>query len=269
MGADRWGRAALALVVALYLAVVLLAPVAALAVETARLGLGAALTALTAPAALDALGMSLALVAIALAVNAVVGTLGAIAIVRHRFPGRGLVSALCDLPLAISPVMVGLAFLLLVGRGGPLAPALEAAGLQVVFAFPGLVIATLFVTLPYTVREVAYVLDALGTAEEEAAATLGASPWQTFWRVTLPNLRLGLGYGLLMTAARTLGEFGAVLVLGGSIAGRTQTATTWIHDAIEERAFAGAYGMAALLGLISAALLLGLEALKRRREQTT
>jgi sulfate transport system permease protein len=122
----------------------------------------------------------------------------------------------------------------------------------------------LFVTLPYTVREVAYVLDEIGTSEEEAAVTLGASPWQTFWRVTLPNVRLGLGYGLLMTIARTLGEFGAVLVLGGSISGQTQTATTFIHDAIEERELAGAYGMAAVLAVASVTLLLILDRVKRR-----
>jgi sulfate transport system permease protein len=138
-------------------------------------------------------------------------------------------------------------------------------GLKVVFSFPGLVIATLFVTLPYTVREVTYVLDEIGTSEEEAAITLGASPWHTFWRVTLPNIRLALGYGLLMTAARSLGEFGAVLVLGGSISGQTQTATTFIHDAIEERALPSAYGMAIVLAAMSVALLLILEWVKGRR----
>lgn len=261
----RLRRVLIGAVVFAYLGLVLFAPVVALGVETARLGIGRAVAAVMAPGAREALGMSLVLLAISLVVNAIVGTLGAIAIVRHRFFGRGLLSALCDLPLAISPVMIGLAFILLVGRDGALEPLVEALGLRVVFSFPGLVIGTLFVTLPYTVREVAYVLSEIGTAEEEAAATLGASGWQTFWQVTLPNIRLGLAYGLLMTAARTLGEFGAVLVLGGSISGRTQTATTFIHDAIEERHFAGAYGMAALLGLVSVGLLLGLEVARRRR----
>jgi sulfate transport system permease protein len=155
--------------------------------------------------------------------------------------------------------------MLLVGRGGLLAAPLAAFGVQVLFAFPGLLIATLFVTLPFTLREVAYVLEEIGTSEEEAAATLGASPWQTFWRVTLPNIRIGLGYGLLMSVARSLGEFGAVLVLGGSISGHTQTATTFIHAAIEERERAGAYGMALLLAAISVALWVGLELVKRTR----
>lgn len=260
------GRAALMLVVLLYLAVVLVGPVLALVMETRDVGFQAALEAVNSEAALDALQRSLVLVAIALVVNAVVGTLGAIAVVRHRFIGRGLVRALCDLPLAVSPVMIGLAFLLLLGREGSLSPVLDALGLEVVFSFPGLVVATLFVTLPYTVGEVAHVLEEIGTSEEEAATTLGASPLQTLWRVTVPNIRVAVGYGLLMTTARTLGEFGAVVVLGGSISGQTQTATTFIHDAIEERQLAGAHGMAIVLAVMSVALLLSLEWAKARRQ---
>lgn len=259
------GRLALGAVVVLYLAIVLLGPMGALVAEVSRIGIGEVLSAVLAPPALEALGMSIALVAISVVVNAFVGTIGAIALVRHRFVGRGLLGALADLPLAVSPVMIGLAFLLLVGREGVLAPVLEALDWKIVYAFPGLVIGTLFVTLPYTMRELAYVLEEIGTSEEEAAATLGASAWQTFWRVTFPNVRVALGYGLLMTAARALGEFGAVLVLGGSISGQTQTATTFIHDAVEERALAGGYGMALVLGAISVVLLALLEHLKHRR----
>lgn len=263
------GQLTLAAVVLVYLGVILLAPIVALVVETAKVGFGPALEAVMTPDALSALERSFLLVVIALAVNTVVGTLGAVVIVRHRFPGRRLLSALFDLPLAVSPVMIGLGFLLLVGRDGLFEPALVTLGWKVVFSFPGLVIGTLFVTLPYTVREIAYVLEEIGTSEEEAATTLGASPWQTFFRVTLPNIRLALGYGLLMTAARTLGEFGAVLVLGGSISGQTQTATTFIHDAIEERHLAGAYGMAMVLAVVSVALLLVLEFAKSRRQPAT
>lgn len=261
----RAGRAALVAVVLLYLGVVLIGPLGALGGELVDIGVGAALGALGREDALAALRMTVVLTAIAVAVNAVVGTAGAIAIVRHRFRGRALLSALADLPLAVSPVVIGLAFLALVGRDGVLAPWLDALGVRVVFAFPGLVVAVLFVTLPYTIREVAYVLEEIGTSEEEAAVTLGASAWQTFWRVTLPNVRVALGYGLLMTMARSLGEFGAVLVLGGSISGQTQTATTFIHDAIEERELAPAYGMAALLAAISVLLLAALEWAKGRR----
>ena len=247
-----------------YLLVILVGPMIALLIETVRLGASRIIAIFTRPDAIHAIEMSLALVGIALCVNAVVGLIGAIAIVRHRFPGRALLSALVDLPLAISPVMIGLAFLLLLGRGGWLNPVLEALHLKVIFSFPGLVIATLFVTLPFTVREIAYVMEEQGTDDEEAATILGASAWQTFWYVTLPNVRLGLAYGLLMTTARTLGEFGAVLVLGGSISGKTQTATTFIADAVEERESAGAYGMAVLLALTSIVLLLGLEWAKTR-----
>jgi sulfate transport system permease protein len=260
-----YGRAALLSTVLLYLAAVLLGPIVALAAQVARIGAADVLAALGSPDALAALRMSIVLTLICTAINAVVGVVGAIAITRQRFLGREVINALADLPLAISPVMIGLAFMLLVGRNGWLATPLSALGLQVLFAFPGLLIATLFVTLPFTLREVAYVLEEIGTSEEEAAATLGASPWQTFWRVTLPNIRIGLGYGLLMSVARSLGEFGAVLVLGGSISGHTQTATTFIHAAIEERERAGAYGMALLLAGFSVLLWGALEVVKRKR----
>jgi sulfate/thiosulfate transport system permease protein len=253
-------------VVLAYLGVVLVGPIVALLHELTGLGLGEAFDALLERDSLRALGISISLVVVSVVVNAVVGVVGAISIVRHRFPGRAIVDALADLPLAVSPVMIGLAFLLLVGRGGWLSPMLETLDLQIAFAYPGLVVATLFVTLPFTLREVVYVLEQIGTSEEEAAATLGASPWQIFWNVTLPNVRPALGYGLLMTIARALGEFGAVLVLGGSISGRTQTATTFIHDAIEERMPAAAYAMAVLLSLFSVILLLALERAKHKRK---
>lgn len=262
-------RAFLLGVVFLYLGVVLVAPLVALAIETVDVGFAEIVRALGTPTALSALWNSVALVALAVAINAVVGTLGAIYIVRHRHFARGYLDALCDLPLAVSPVMIGLAFILLLGRDGVLAPVLDAAGVKILFSFPALLLATLFVTLPFAMREVAYVLEEIGTSEEEAAVTLGASPLQTFFRVTLPNIRVALSYGLMMTAARALGEFGAVLVLGGSIAGHTQTATTFIHDAIEERDLASAYGMAAVLALASIALLLVLEVLKRRTHAVT
>jgi sulfate transport system permease protein len=261
----RLGRQVLTGTAAVYLLVVLLAPLAAIAYELVSMGIGQALGSLLQPEALSALRMSLVLTSLSVVINTVVGTSLALAIVRHRFPLRGVVNALADLPLAVSPVMVGLAFLLLFGRDGWFGTILEQLDIKVVFAFGGLLLGTLFVALPYTVREVAYVLDELGTSEEEAAATLGASPGQIFWRVTLPNIRFALGYGVLMTLARSMGEFGAVLVLGGSISGQTQTATTFIHDAIDERATGSAYGMAVLLALFSIGLLLALEWAKRRR----
>ena len=265
----KLGQLALGTVVLAYVGTVLLAPLGAMAIELAKLGPLTALASLLEPNALFALRMTLLLTVLSVAINAVVGTLGAVAIVRHRFPLRPVINALADLPLAVSPVMVGLAFILLFGREGLLAPLTDALGIKVVFAFAGLLLGTLFVSLPYTIREVAYVLDELGTSEEEAAATLGASPWQIFFRVTLPNVRFGLAYGVLMTLARSVGEFGAVLVLGGSISGQTQTATTFIHDSIDQRATASAYGMALLLAGISVVLLLGLEWFKRKKQRRT
>jgi sulfate transport system permease protein len=264
--AQRLARQLLIAGAAVYLLVVLVAPLAGLGVELFRLGLIEPLRSLTEPNALLALRMSLVLTSLSVVINSVVGTILAISIARHRFPLRGVVNALADLPLAVSPVMVGLSYLLLFGREGWFIGALDHFDVKVVFAFGGLLLGTLFVALPYTVREVVYVLEELGTSEEEAAATLGASPAQIFFRVTLPNIRFALGYGILMTMARSLGEFGAVLVLGGSISGQTQTATTFIHDAIEERAVGSAYGMAVLLALFSIGLLLALEWAKRNRQ---
>jgi len=259
----RWtkGRIALLALVVLYLGVVLVVPLGALVVRTLAAGLGTAWTALGDPAALHGLKLTLMLTLIAVAVNGIFGVLAAVVLVRQRFLGRKLLDSIVDLPFAVSPVMVGLAFLLIFGNGGWLQP----LGWKVAFAFPGLVIATLFVTLPFTLRSVAHVLEELGTTEEQAAITLGASRWQTFWHVTLPNIRFGLGYGIALTVARSLGEFGAVLVLGGAISGHTQTATTYIFVALDERQEAGAYGMAFLLAAVSILVLFFLERMKRKR----
>lgn len=246
-----------------YLGVVLLLPLAALAAKALASGGGEMWAALSAPEARGALLRSLALVLIALLVNGTLGTAAALVLVRQRFAGRRLFDALVDLPLALSPVMVGLAVLLLFGRDGWLAPVMDALGLRMAFAFPGLAFCTLLVTLPFTIREVGYVLEEQGAGDEEAAVTLGASPWQTFRLVTLPNVRQGLNFGLVLTVARALGEFGAVLVVGGSIAGRTDTATTFIYAAVEERQEAAAYGMALLLAAASLLLLFGLESFRK------
>jgi len=255
------------LLVFAYLGLILVLPLGALALHALAQGPGTLLLTLTEPAARQGLLLTLFVAIICVAANGLFGVAGALVLTRHRFLGRRVLDALVDLPLAVSPVMTGLAFLLIFGRGGWLDGPLDLLGLQVTFAVPGLVLATLFVTFPFTLREVAYVLEELGTSEEQAAMTLGASPWQTFWLVTLPNIRFGLGYGIVLTLARALGEFGAVLVVGGAISGRTQTATTFIYNALEERREAAAYGMALLLAVISVALLVAIEWLKRRRER--
>ncbi len=258
------GRIALLAAVILYLGVILVLPLGALVSRASAGGFQPIADVFANAEARRGLAMTLGLAAAALVINGLFGVAGALVLVRQRFPLRNVVDALVDLPFAISPVMVGLAFLLIFGRGGWFHPALEAFDWRVVFALPGVLIATLFVTLPFTLREVAYVLAELGEDEERAAATLGASRWQTFWRVTLPNIRFGLGYGATLTVARALGEFGAVLVLGGAISGRTQTATTFIYTAVEERQESAAYGMALVLALASTALLVLLELFKNR-----
>jgi sulfate/thiosulfate transport system permease protein len=256
-------RVALAGSVAAYLSAILLVPLGALTVTVLRdlSGVGADFRE---GEALYALFLSVILAAVSLLVNGVLGVVGGMVVVRQEFWGRRLLDWLVDLPLAVSPVMIGLAFLLMFGRNGWMFPVLDALGVKVAFAFPGLVVATLFVTLPFTVREVALVLEEIGTSEEEAAATLGATPWHTFWKITLPNLRHGLAIGATLTVSRALGEFGAVLVLGGAISGHTQTATTWIHTAMEERQVSGAYGMALVLAALATALLAALQRGKSR-----
>jgi sulfate/thiosulfate transport system permease protein len=214
---------------------------------------------------LDALIRSLVLAALAVLLGGITGTAGGLVLARQQFPGKRLLDALVDLPLAVSPVIVGLAFVVLYGRGGWLAPLAEAAGVQVLFAMPGLVLATAFVCVPFFVREVELVLEEVGTSQEDAARTLGATEWQVFWWVTVPQIRGALRAGTLLTVARALGEFGAVLVLGGAIDGRTQTATTFVHAMLEERHDPAAYGMSLVLAALTVTLVLALPAGARNR----
>lgn len=252
-----------------YLAALVLVPIGAIVIRVLGAGIGEVLGELGRPAALHAMKLTAIVAFISVVTNGLFGIVAALVLVRQRFWGRRVLDTLVDLPLTVSPVMVGLAFLLVFGRSGWLEAPLEAAGWKITFAFPALVIATLFVTLPFTLREVAGVLVEIGTTDEEAAVTLGASAWQTFWNVTLPNIKHGLACGVTLTLARSLGEFGAVLILGGAISGKTQTATTFIYAATEERQEGAAFGMALLLALVSMVVLGVLEWLKapRRKEE--
>jgi sulfate transport system permease protein len=261
---DERVRLAVITAVAAYVGLLLLVPLAAL-VATVAAHPAEALAGLMSADALDALGRTLIVTVCVVVCNVTLGVGAALLIVRDRFHGRRLLDAVLDLPLAVSPVMTGLAMLLLFGRGGWLHAPLAAMGVVVAFQFPAILLASLFVTLPFTLREVALVLHELGTSEEEAAATLGATPWQTFWRVTLPNLRHAIAVGATLTSARSLGEFGAVLVVGGAIAGRTQTATTFIHAAMEERQDPAAYAMSLVLAALAIALLAALQKLQSHR----
>jgi sulfate transport system permease protein len=258
-------RLLLFVVVIAYLGALVLVPIFAIVARVVNSGLDVVIADLLRPDALHAIKLTAILSLLAVVVNGLFGVLAALVLVRQRFWGRKILDTLVDLPLTVSPVMTGFAFLLIFGRQGWLETPLELLGWRITFAFPGLVVATLFVTLPFTLREVAGVLEEVGTTDEEAAVTLGASPWKTFWYVTLPNIKHGLACGITLTLARALGEFGAVLILGGAISGKTQTATTFIYAATEERKEGAAFGMALVLALVSMAVLGLLEWLKAPR----
>ena len=239
-----------------YLAVLLVAPVGYVFWRTFEHGVGPAWDAVTTPDALHALKVTLILTAIAVPANTIFGVLCALAIVRHRYPGAGIVNAVVDLPLALSPVVVGLALLLLYGRGGWL------GGHGIVFALPGMVLATIFVSLPFVVREVVPVLREIGTEQEQAAATLGASALQTFLRVTWPAIRYATAYGVVLTTARALGEFGAVSVVSGRLAGETESLTLYVQDRYQSFDTTGAHAAAVVLALLAMATLLLMARLK-------
>ena len=211
---------------------------------------------------LSAFGRTLLIAVIVVLIHAICGTAVAWVLVRQNFRGRRVLNGLIDLPFAVSPVVAGYMLILLFGRSGVLAPLTEALGIKVAFALPGMLLATLFVTLPFMVRELMPVLAAFGVEQEQAAATMGASGWQTFWHVTFPALRWGFIYGLTLTFARALGEFGAVLVIGGGVQGQTETATLYIFRALDDRQYVGAYSAALVLGLISLILVLGADMLR-------
>src|SRR5690349_10590473 len=199
-----------------YLLALLAVPIGLILWRTFGDGLGAFIDSVRTPAAISALNLSLLIVAIVVPLNVVFGVATALALVRGRFPGRGILQAVVDLPFAVSPIVVGVSLILLWGAGGWFG-GVESLGFQVIFGLPGMVIATLFVTLPFVVREVEPVLHEIGTEQEEAAATLGAGRWQTFWRITLPAIRVGVIYGVVLTVARSLGEFGALTVVAGGV----------------------------------------------------
>ena len=207
--------------------------------------------------------LTLRITLIATVLNTVFGVAFALVLVRHRFWGQRLADALVDLPFAVSPVIAGLMLIVLYGPEGILGQWIEPVGIRVVYALPGMVLACLFVTLPFVVREVVPVLRGLGDEQEQAASTLGAGRWTTFWRVTLLSIRWGVVYGVTLTVARSVGEFGALLVVSGNILGRTQTATLYVHDTIESFRPNGAYAASVVLAGLSFIFLIGMEAVRR------
>jgi sulfate transport system permease protein len=251
-------------IVVCYVGVIVLAPLIGLLAGAFSGGLEPIAAALSRPDVLSAFWRTLLISLVVVLVHAVFGTAVAWVLVRHDFRGRRVLNGIIDLPFAVSPVVAGYMLLLLFGRIGLLAPVLEVFDVKIAFALPGMMLATLFVTLPFMVRELVPVLQAFGVEQEQAAATMGASGWQTFRYVTFPALRWGFIYGLTLTFARALGEFGAVLVVGGGVQGQTETATLYIFRALDDRQYVGAYSAALVLGLISLLLVLGSDLLRRR-----
>jgi sulfate transport system permease protein len=247
-----------------YLAAILLVPVGAVVWRAFGDGLAPVWQAVTAPDALHAFWLSLLIAAIAVPLNTVFGIVCAVVLVRHRFPGRRLLDAVIDLPFAISPVVIGLALILVYGQAGWLGGWLAERGIQVIFSLPGMVLATVFVSLPYVVREVAPVLREVGTDQEEAAWTLGASPLRAFLQVTLPAIRWGVAYGVVLTTARALGEFGAVTIVSGRLAGQTETLTLYVENRFEAFDLTGAYAASLTLALLALLVLLAMTRLQRK-----
>ena len=243
-----------------YLCALLAAPVGLVFYRTFENGFLPAWHAVTSPEALHALKLTLVVTAIAVPLNTAFGILAALVIVRFRPPGAGIVNAVVDLPLALSPVVVGLSLLILYGNGGWL------AGHNVLFATPGLVLATIFVSLPFVVREVVPVLREIGTYQEEAAGTLGSTAFQTFRRITWPSIRWAVAYGVVLTTARSLGEFGAVSVVSGHLVGHTETLTLFVQDRYQDFDTAGAYAASVLLAMLAIGTLLVMNRLRPKEE---
>ncbi|OBI14337.1 sulfate ABC transporter permease subunit CysW [Mycobacterium sp. E2462] len=250
-----WARYTTRSVVLAYIGVMLLAPVAVILWRTFAPGLGQFVDWITTPAAESALYLSLLVVAVVVPLNVVFGVFTSLLLARSRFRGKGVLQAIVDLPFAVSPIIVGVALILLWGSAGALGFVENDLGWRIIFGVPGIVLASIFVTLPFVVREVQPVLVEVGTEQEQAAATLGSNAWQTFWRITLPSIRWGLTYGIVLTTARTLGEFGAVIMVSSNLPGESQTLTLLVNDRYNRGAEYGAYALSTLLMGVAVAFL--------------
>jgi len=258
------GFTAIALV---YVGALVIAPLIGIAFAAFKGGWSVIVDTLRQPDVLHAYYLTGVITLITVIVTTVFGVIVALVITRDRFPGRALMSALVDLPIAVSPVIVGLMAVLLFGTGGWFEPWFSAHGIRILFAVPSMVLVTIFICIPFVIREVVPVLHELGVSEEEAARTLGASSLQTFFRVTLKNIRWALAYGIALSTARAIGEIGAVLIVSGSITGQTETATLYILRAFDQFQDTQGYIVAITLALASIVLLVAIEAFKRRQEK--
>jgi sulfate transport system permease protein len=249
----KWGLRGLAFG---YLGLLLLAPVGLIFWKTFEHGLGPPIDAMTSPDALHAIWLTLLMVAVAVPLNTVFGVGCALLLVRHRWRGNAAIDGIINLPFAISPIVIGLSLYLLYGNTGWFGPTLSEWGFKVLFSIPGMILASVFVSLPFVVRETVPVLQEIGTEQEQAASTLGANAWQTFWRVTLPAIRWGVAYGVVLTTARVLGEFGAVTIVSGSISGQTETLPLFVAKSFDNFNEQAAYAGAIVLALLALTTLL-------------
>ncbi len=239
-----------------YIVVLVVVPVGLILWRTFTPGVGEFIASITTPAAISALQLSLLVVAIVVPLNVLFGVPTALVLARNKFRGKPALQAIIDLPFAVSPVVVGVALILLWGSAGALGFVERDLGFKIIFGLPGIVLASIFVTLPFVIREVEPLLHELGTDQEEAASTLGSQWWQTFWRITLPSIRWGLTYGVVLTIARTLGEFGAVIMVSSNLPGTSQTLTLLVSDRYNRGAEYGAYAVSTLLMTVAVLVLI-------------
>ncbi|MCD4653114.1 sulfate ABC transporter permease subunit [bacterium] len=254
-------------IVILWLSFLVIVPMCGIISHTFADGWSPFANSLVQPEAIAGFKLTILISVIAVISNVIFGTICGLVMARQTFFGKSILEELVSLPLAVSPVVAGFMFILLFGKTGWIGSWFEAGGIQIIYALPGMIIATIFVTMPFVAKEVLPVLLEIGTNQEDAASTLGASSWQTFWRVTFPSIRWGLAYGITLTIARALGEFGAVLVVSGNIIGRTQTATLHIHEEYINFHYQGALSASLVLAVVSFSMLLFLELIRHRVER--
>jgi sulfate/thiosulfate transport system permease protein len=262
----RWVKPTLIGVALVYLSLILFIPILNIFIQAFKDGLGAFLHNLTEPDFVSAVKLTFLVALIVVPINTLFGLCAAWVLARHQFPGRTFLISLIDLPFAVSPIIAGLMIVLLYGRNGWFGPVLEGTNVEIIFALPAIVLASAFITLPFVAREVIPVLEEVGTEQEEAASILGANNWQIFWRVTLPNIRWGLLYGVLLTNARVMGEIGAVAVVSGNLIGKTQTLPLFVEEAYKQYETQAAFSAAVLLGFLAFVTLILKEILERKTQ---
>jgi sulfate transport system permease protein len=265
MTLSPWVRYLLRCVALAYICVLVIVPVALILWRALSPGFGEFISSITTPAAVSALQLSLLVVAIVVPLNVLFGVPTALVLARNRFRGKSVLQAIIDLPFAVSPVVVGVALILLWGSAGLFGFVENGLGFKIIFGLPGIVLASVFVTVPFVIREVEPVLHEIGTDQEEAASTLGAQWWQTFWRITLPSIRWGLTYGIVLTIARTLGEFGAVIMVSSNLPGISQTLTLLVSDRYQRGNEYGAYAVSTVLMSVAVLVLVVQVILDARR----